>query len=130
MSQRLLLDTHALLWWMVGDSQLSEKVAATIRDPEHEIFVSATVVWEIGIKHRLGRLSGVEDYLADPAAHHHRWGFQPRSIDQDDARVAAALVWDHRDPFDRMLVAQSRRHRLSLVTCDPVIQAFHPDCYW
>lgn len=69
------------------------------------------------------------DYLNDPATHH-RWSFQALPIDQDDARLAAALVWEHRDPFDRMLVAQSRQHRLTLVTCDPQITAYHPGCHW
>ena len=125
-----LLDTHALLWWMAGDAQLAAPIANGIRDPAQEIHISAAVVWEIAIKHRLGKLSGVEDYLADPGSHHRRWGFRDLPIDHDDARVAAALVWDHRDPFDRMLVAQSRRHRLVLISCDPVIRAYQPDTSW
>lgn len=130
MSAGWLLDTHALLWWMAGDVLLVAPIAKGIRDPQQEIHISAAVVWEIGIKHRVGKLSGVEDYLADPASHHRRWGFRDLPIDHDDARLAAMLVWDHRDPFDRMLVAQSRRHRLVLVSCDPVISAYHPEIRW
>jgi len=130
MSEGWLLDTHALLWWMAGDAQLSTPIASIIRDPGEKIHISAAVVWEIAIKHRTGRLTGVEDYLADPGAHHRRWGFSNLPIDHDDARLAAALVWDHRDPFDRMLVAQSRRQRLVLASCDPIIRAYHPDVSW
>ena len=130
MSIGWLLDTHALLWWMAGDAQLVAPIANGIRDPAQEICISAAVVWEIAIKHRLGKLSGVEDYLADPGSHHRRWGFRDLPIDHDDARVAAALVWEHRDPFDRMLVAQSRWHRLVLISCDPVIRAYQPNTSW
>ncbi len=125
-----LLDTHALLWWMGADPQLPATVAAGIQEREREVVISAAVVWEIGIKHRLGRLQGVEDYLADPGSHHRRWGFRNLPMDHDDTRLAAALVWDHRDPFDRMLVAQCRRHRLGLITCDPIISVFEPAVVW
>ncbi len=130
MSAGWLLDTHALLWWMAADAQLAAPIAKGIRNVKQEIVITAAVVWEIGIKHRVGKLTGVEDYLADPGSHHRRWGFRDLPIDHDDARLAAMLVWDHRDPFDRMLVAQSRRHRLLLVSCDPVITAYHPDVCW
>jgi PIN domain nuclease of toxin-antitoxin system len=130
MARDLLLDTHALLWWMAGAPELSAAARALIEDPAHRVHISAATVWEIGIKARLGRLHGVEDYLAEPERWHRRWRFAPLPMDQDDARVAAALVWDHRDPFDRMLVAQARRHQLALVTCDPAITAYHPGCRW
>ncbi len=130
MSDHWLLDTHALLWWMGADAQLPPAIIRGIKVPAREVVISAAVVWEIGIKHRLGRLSGVEDYLNDPAGHHRRWGFRALPIDQDDARLAATLVWEHRDPFDRTLVAQSRRHRMTLITCDPLITAYHPGCLW
>jgi PIN domain nuclease of toxin-antitoxin system len=123
-----LLDTHALLWWMADAPELPAGIRTLIA--QAGAVVSAACVWEIGIKHRLGRLQGVEDYLAEPTRWHRRWGFQALPIDHDDARLAAALAWEHRDPFDRMLVAQSRRHHLTLVTSDPLIGAFHPDHRW
>ncbi len=129
-STEFLLDTHALLWWMADDSALTTSARELITNPAHAIHVSAATVWEIGIKHRLGRLAGIEDYLAEPERWHRRWRFRALPMDQDDARIAAALVWEHRDSFDRMLVAQSRRHRLTVITCDPVITRFHPGCAW
>jgi PIN domain nuclease of toxin-antitoxin system len=68
MSTGWLLDTHALLWWMAGDAQLVAPIAKGIRDPQQDIHISAAVVWEIGIKHRVGKLSGVEDYRKRSAA--------------------------------------------------------------
>ena len=126
----ILLDTHALLWWMADDPQLGERIRTILREGLTPIHVSAATVWEIGIKHRLGRLPGGEDFLAEPGICFQRWSFLPLPMDHDDARVAAALNWEHRDPFDRMLVAQSRRHRLSLASCDPAISTYHPDCLW
>ena len=126
----LLLDTHALLWWMGDDPQLGAAVRRHLAEGRLPVHVSAATVWEIGIKFRIGRLSGVEDFLADPSACFRRWSFLPLPMDHDDARLAAALVWDHRDPFDRMLVAQARRHHLALATCDPAIVAFAPGCVW
>ena len=130
MSGGLLLDTHALLWWMADAVELPAVLRTRLCAPDTEVLVSAASVWEIGIKQRTGRLGGVEDYLAEPQRWHARRGFRPLPIDQDDARVAAALVWDHRDLLDRMLVAQSRRRSLRLATCDPLIRAFHPACVW
>jgi PIN domain nuclease of toxin-antitoxin system len=125
-----LLDTHALLWWMLEAKELPKKIAQGIRNPEQDIFISAAVVWEIGIKQRIGKIQGVEDYLANPTIFHRRWGFRDLSIDHDDARLAAMFAWDHRDPFDRMLVAQSRRHQLILISSDPKIKEYHPETHW
>ena len=126
----LLLDTHALLWWMADDPQLGATVRRHLAEGRLPIHISAGTVWEIGIKHRLGRLAGVEDFLANPGDCFRRWSFLALPMDHDDARLAAALAWDHRDPFDRMLVAQARRHHLTLATCDPLITAFEPTCCW
>lgn len=109
----LLLDTHALLWW-VGGETLSPEVVAAIGDPENLVCVSAASVWEIGIKEALGKLS-VEGDLDGILAE----DFEPVPITFDDARRAAALPAHHRDPFDRMLVAQALSRDLTLVSRDP-----------
>lgn len=109
----LLLDTHALLWWMGGDT-LSPEAAAAIGDPENLVCVSAASVWEIGIKQALGKLTVAGDLDAILAE-----DFEPVPITFDDARRAAELPPHHRDPFDRMLVAQSLARELTLVSRDP-----------
>jgi len=109
----LLLDTHALLWW-VGGEALSPEAAAAIGDPENLVCVSAASVWEIGIKQALGKLTVAGDLdtiLAED--------FEPVPITFDDARRAAELPSHHRDPFDRMLVAQALARELTLVSRDP-----------
>ena len=109
----LLLDTHALLWW-VGGERLSPEAAAAISDPENLVCVSAASVWEIGIKQALGKLTVAGDLdtiLAED--------FEPVPITFDDARRSAELPPHHRDPFDRMLVAQSLARELTLVSRDP-----------
>ena len=109
MSRSLLLDTHALLWWMMDDPQLPAGLRERLADVVQVVYVSAASVWEIAIKHRRGRLHGVEDYLAAHAALHEEWGFQPVAIDASDASEAGSSTFDHADPFDRVLIAQSRR---------------------
>lgn len=109
----LLLDTHALLWW-VGGEALSPEAATAIGDPENLVCVSAASVWEIGIKQALGKLTVAGDLdtiLAED--------FEPVPITFDDARRAAELPPHHRDPFDRMLVAQALARELTLVSRDP-----------
>lgn len=109
----LLLDTRALLWW-VGGEALSPEAATAIGDPENLVCVSAASVWEIGIKQALGKLTVAGDLdtiLAED--------FEPVPITFDDARRAAELPPHHRDPFDRMLVAQALARELTLVSRDP-----------
>ena len=109
----LLLDTHALLWW-VGGGGLAPDAMAAIGDPANLVCVSAASVWEIGIKEALGKLS-VEGDLDGILAE----DFEPIPITFDDARRAALLPAHHRDPFDRMLVAQALGRDLTLVSRDP-----------
>jgi len=116
----LLLDTHVFLWWDDGGAHLSAEVRALIADPASKIFVSAASVWEIAIKRRIGKLRFDRSAVAANAANH----FSELAIEASDAERAGDLAWDHRDPFDRMLVAQSLQHSLTLVTCDPAIRGF------
>lgn len=130
MSRPILLDTHALLWWLLDDPQLPAGLRERMTDPQQEVLVSAATVWEIAIKARRGRLAGAEEYLANHAELHREWGFMPVAIDTEDARMAGGLAFHHADPFDRMLIAQSLRLKAELATCDEAIRAHHRDVCW
>lgn len=115
----LLLDTHVVLWWLIDDSRLSDPLKDSL-DHEPDVYVSTATVWEVAIKHALGKLAGPPDlpeqvrdseFRSLPIADHH-------------AIVAARLPQHHRDPFDRMLIAQARTEGLTLVTRDPEIQKY------
>jgi PIN domain nuclease of toxin-antitoxin system len=121
MSGRLLLDTHALLWWMADDAQLSPRIRDRIALPEEEVFVSAASVWEIAIKARKGKLHGVGPYLEQQAKLHADWGFVPVAIGPEDAVMAGSIALPHGDPFDRVLIVQARRLDADLATCDRAI---------
>lgn len=116
---RLLLDTHVVIWWLADDPALSEVTKAMI-DSEPEIYVSAATLWEITIKQAIGKLKDPPD-LPERV----RDGeFRELPITFDHAIVAGRLPVIHRDPFDRMLVAQARCEDLTLVTTDDTIQRY------
>jgi len=110
----LLLDAHALLWWLADDPTLSDEARAAIAAPANDVLVSAGTVWEIGIKRALGKLSA-PDGLVD-AIEASSLGSLP--ILATDAERAGRLPAHHRDPFDRMLVAQASRLDAVIVTRD------------
>ena len=114
----LLLDTHVLLWW-ADEQKISPEAFAAIADPDNIVYVSAASIWEICIKRATGKLR-VDDAIFDLRTD----GFEALSISHDDARLAGSLPDHHRDPFDRMLVAQAMGHDLVLVTRDPEIQLY------
>jgi PIN domain nuclease of toxin-antitoxin system len=113
---RLLLDTHALLWWLAGDERLSLKARRTIADRRNDILVSAASAWEVATKHRLGKLPGAGPLAVDFAREVRRQGFTGMEITMEQAQAAGELPGGHRDPFDRMLVAQAREQRLAIVS--------------
>lgn len=115
---RLLLDTHALIWWLAGDGQLSTRARRAIEDESNEIFVSAASAWEVSTKHRLGKLPGAGPLAVDFAREVRAQGFTPLPISLAHGQVAGGLVTDHRDPFDRMLAAQAREEKLALVSIE------------
>lgn len=116
----LLLDTHVFLWWDDGGERLSPNARSLIADATSRVFVSAASVWEIAIKRRLGKLRFNKSPMAAIEANL----FTGLPIDAADAERAGSLAWNHRDPFDRMLVAQCLESSLTLVTCDPAIRTF------
>ena len=113
---RLLLDAHALLWWLADDPSLGQSARDLISDPANEVFVSAATVWEISVKRALGKLEAPDDLVGALASE----GFNDAPILASDGERAASLDPHHRDPFDRMLVVQALRLDAAVVTRDPV----------
>jgi PIN domain nuclease of toxin-antitoxin system len=115
-----LLDSHVLLWWLEDNPRIEPTTRKTLADPNIRILVSAASIWEIGIKQALGKLRAPEsviDLLQEE-------GFEELAISGRHAEAAAQLPPLHRDPFDRMLVAQACLENLTLVTHDQAIQAY------
>jgi PIN domain nuclease of toxin-antitoxin system len=113
---RVLLDTHALLWWLSGDGALTPAARATIGDAGNEVFVSAATAWEIATKHRIWKLPGAGPLAVDFAREIESQGFLPLPITLSHGQDAGALSLAQRDPFDRMLVAQALAERMVLVS--------------
>lgn len=127
---RLLLDTHALLWWQTNDPQLSSAVREALLSTSTEVWVSAASAWEIATKQRLGKLPGfgpVQQWFFDLAAAD---GFSVLDISAAHALRAGAYTTAHRDPFDRVLAAQADLERLDLVTCDSALAHFGCRLFW
>jgi PIN domain nuclease of toxin-antitoxin system len=126
---RLLLDTHALLWWATLDRRLSPKAKKAIARQEAEVFVSAASAWEIATKSRLGKLDwsaeagSVRDYVVGQ-------GFRPLPISLEHAERAGQLSIAHRDPFDRMLIAQAQSEDLLLVSNEALFDDFAVRRHW
>jgi PIN domain nuclease of toxin-antitoxin system len=114
---RLLLDTHIVLWWDADDPRLSPVLRAAIASPESEVFVSAASAWEIGIKRASGRLQ-VGASMAHTIRRH---AFTALPVTIEHAEWAGSLPLLHRDPFDRLLVAQAQLEGLTLITVDDQI---------
>jgi PIN domain nuclease of toxin-antitoxin system len=112
---RLLLDTHALLWWVMDDAQLPGRLDPLLGDPDTEVYVSAVTAWEIAIKVRAGKLDA-GPLSSGAAAEIERQGFLPLPITLEHAERAGALPAHHADPFDRMLIAQAQAENLRLVS--------------
>lgn len=127
---RLLLDTHALLWWLAGDTQLSMAAREAIADEANEVLVSAASAWEVTTKRRLGKLPGAGPLAVDFAREVRLQGFRPLPITLEHGQVAGALVGAHRDPFDRMLVAQAREEKLALVSNESLFDEFGVARVW
>ena len=127
---RLLLDTHVLLWWLLADPGLSAAARAALADRKNAVFVSAVSAWEVAIKASLRRLplpANAEALITQAAIDA---GFTELPVTFVHAFGVQALPWHHRDPFDRLLVAQSRREGLALVTADRAFRSYGIDVLW
>ena len=127
---RLLLDTHALLWWLAGDRQLSRRAKLAIASQDNEIFVSAASAWEVATKHRLGKLPHAGPLAVDFALEMRRQGFLELPISWRHAQAAGALPGPHRDPFDRILVAQALHEGMNLISRDGQLDAYAVTRIW
>ena len=121
MTERLLLDTHAFLWWLSDDPTLSETTRAVMADPTTFVHVSAATIWEIAIKSNLGRLdTDNTDMALEIVAN----GFIELPMTARHAYAAGWLPRHHDDPFDRMLIAQAQAESLTLVSRDAAFNAY------
>jgi PIN domain nuclease of toxin-antitoxin system len=114
---KILLDTHLILWWCAGDPSLPEQARELIRDPANTVFVSAVSLWEIWLKQSLGKLRLPEDFETRLAAEE----LENLPLTAAHTRQVTRLPWHHRDPFDRMLVAQAQLERLVLLSADEAV---------
>ncbi len=117
----LLLDTHAALWWAQDPSRLSTDAVQAIEDPTRLVWFTAASAWELSIKVHGGKLRVDVARLVEGLTSR---GVRLLGIGIDDAIAAGSLTWDHRDPFDRMIVAQAARNNLALVTRDTAIREY------
>lgn len=127
---RLLLDTHTLLWWLDGDRRLSLKARRAIRDESNTILVSAASAWEITTKARLGKLPRALDVAADVTGCVAGQGFSALDITMLHAQRAGGLAGEHRDPFDRMLIAQAQLEDVAVVSDDEVFDRYGVRRFW
>ncbi|MSQ84268.1 MAG: type II toxin-antitoxin system VapC family toxin [Myxococcales bacterium] len=127
---RILLDTHALLWWLLGDGNLSTAAKAAIGDERNEVLVSAASAWEIATKFRLGKLAGAGRIAADIRGCLRSQGFVELAIAVEDGQRAGSLVGLHRDPFDRMLAAQALRLDVTIVSNNELLDLFAVRRVW
>jgi PIN domain nuclease of toxin-antitoxin system len=127
---RYLLDTHAFLWWLVDDPRLSPRAHAAIRDSGNEILFSAASAWEIAIKAGLGRIAFEDDLAEYIPRQVVANGFGHLPIRFEHALQVFRLPLLHRDPFDRMLVAQAQVEQMPLLTADPAIARYRVEVVW
>jgi PIN domain nuclease of toxin-antitoxin system len=127
---RLLLDTHALLWFLNGDTALSGTARAAIENGSHEKLVSHASGWEVAIKANLGKITLQIDYDAlfpDAVVAN---GFTILTPRFEHYRALMVLPWYHRDPFDRLLIAQAQTESLTLISKDPHFSSYGISTLW
>jgi len=127
---RILLDTHSFLWWITDDPRLSDHARKVISDGENELFFSAASGWEIAIKIHIGRLKLSQDpkqYILDQLRLN---GIQSLSIHIHHALHVSNLPAHHRDPFDRLLIAQAHLEGLAIITTDANIHKYKVKVIW
>ncbi len=127
---RLLLDTHAFIWWIADSGRLSQRARGLIADESHDIIVSAASAWEIATKYWLGKSALPEAAAFDVAGAISNQGFLELPVSVRDAEHAGSLPGPHRDPFDRMLIAQALSRGLVLVSRDQVFDGYGVNRVW
>jgi PIN domain nuclease of toxin-antitoxin system len=127
---RILLDTHTLLWAINAAPSLSSRARKLIEDGSNEILVSAASAWEIATKVRLGKLPTGEQLINGFEYYLKQLGFDELSISLSHAVRAGSLRGEHRDPFDRMLIAQAQSENLPIISNDRIFDAYHLQRIW
>jgi PIN domain nuclease of toxin-antitoxin system len=121
---RILLDTHAFLWWLAGEPSLSERARRVIGEEGNVVLLSAASAWEIATKVRLGRLPGAARIAGDILGCLRDEGFEPLAVTVGHGQHAGVLPGPHRDPFDRMLIAQAILENCVLVSNEAEFDAY------
>ena len=127
---KVLLDTHALLWWLLGDPRLSKRALDMLAQPGNSIAVSAASGWEIATKFRLGKLAVPRPLAEDLESVANKNGWTMVPVTMRHAQRTGLLQGNHKDPFDRMLAAQALMEDLPLVTNDPAFAGFTVQTWW
>jgi PIN domain nuclease of toxin-antitoxin system len=123
---KLLLDTHAALWWLADDARIGDEVIRHLTDDTNQVLLSAVLVWEVAIKRSLGKLDapeGLARTLLDAGA-------QPLPVTIDHAAAVEKLPWHHRDPFDRLLIAQALTEDAAIVSRDESLSEYGVTVVW
>ena len=123
---RLLLDTHAALWWLSADERIGAEAARQLRDDSNHVLLSAAVVWEVAVKRSLRKLEAPGDFgetMRSAGAH-------ALAVTVEHAAAVERLPWHHRDPFDRILVAQAHIERAAIVSRDPALAPYGVPIVW
>jgi len=129
-NDKYLLDTHTLLWWLVNDSRLSNKAFEIIKKPDNVILVSSASAWEISTKYRLGKLPNASKAATDLPKLLTKSRMEVLPISIEHAMLAGSLPGPHRDPFDRMLIAQGQVENLPIITADPAFKQYQVRLIW
>ena len=122
MGVNYLIDTHILLWWIFNDSKLNAECQDIIRNPDNRILVSSVSAWEIATKYRIGKLPEAKQIVEEYSQILHQAKFIELAISAAHALRAGSLPIAHRDPFDRMIMAQAELEKLPVITYDPAFQ--------
>jgi PIN domain nuclease of toxin-antitoxin system len=127
---RALLDTHALLWWLSDDPALTRPARRIIAETRNTLIVSAASAWEIAIKVRLGKLPTATDLAADFSGLIEHEGFQSLAISADHGIRAGLLPGPHKDPFDRMLIAQAQAENIPIISSEASFESYGVRRLW
>ncbi len=127
---KVLLDTHVLIWWLADHPSLSKKASHTISLPTNRLFVSAASAWEIAIKVRANKLTVPESLLTDFSGVLMQAGFDPLPMNIAHAMCAGKLPGKHRDPFDRMLIAQAQIESMAIIGKDVIFDHYGINRIW
>jgi len=127
---RALLDTHTFLWWLDGDRRLSPRARAIIKDEENVVLVSAASAWEIATKVRVGKLPGAVEVATSLTSILVEQDFDSLDISVAHGQRAGLLPGPHRDPFDRMLIAQAQAENVPLISNERLFDAYRVQRIW